>query len=53
MGLFFVCLDGVIALGILRDLLVDRRLHKVYLAAMLPLIVAQHVVAHTWQSGAA
>jgi hypothetical protein len=51
-ALFFVCLDGVIALGIVRDLLVDRRVHKVYLAVMPPLMVAQYVVAHTWQTGA-
>ena len=32
-NLFFPCLDFLIVLGVARDLLVDRRVHKVYLYA--------------------
>jgi hypothetical protein len=38
-NLFFPCLDVLILLGVGRDLVVDRRVHKVYLYA-LPVIVA-------------
>jgi hypothetical protein len=49
-GLFFWCLDGVILLGVLRDLFVNRRIHKVYLYALPSLVVVQAFVAHTWLS---
>jgi hypothetical protein len=49
-GLFFPCLDGVILLGVLRDLFVNRRIHKVYLYALPPLMVIQAFVTHTWLS---
>ena len=52
-GLFFWCLDGVILLGVGRDLLVNRRIHKVYLYALPPLVVVQAFVAHTWLSTSA
>jgi hypothetical protein len=52
-GLFFWCLDGVILLGVLRDLFVNRRIHKVYLYALPPLVVVQAFVAHTWLSNSA
>jgi hypothetical protein len=42
-NLFFACLDGVILLGVLRDLYVDRRVHKVYWVAW-PLIMAFQVL---------
>lgn len=47
-GLFFWCLDGVILLGAIRDLLVDRRVHKVYLTALPILVAVQFFVNHTW-----
>lgn len=47
-GLFYPCLDGVILLGVLRDLVVNRRIHKVYLAALPPLMVVQAIVTYTW-----
>ena len=50
-NLFFACLDGVIALGVLRDLFVNRRVHKVYFAALPALMVAQYFVIYTWRSG--
>jgi hypothetical protein len=49
-GLFFWCLDGVILLGVLRDLFVNRRIHKVYLYALPSLTVIQAFVVHTWLS---
>lgn len=52
-GLFFPCLDGVILLGVLRDLYVNRRIHKVYLYALPPLIVVQAYVTYTWMSSSA
>ena len=50
-GLVYPCLDGVILLGVLRDLLVNRRVHRVYLAAVPILLVTQVFVVHTWQTG--
>ena len=47
-GLLFWCLDGVILLGVLRDLYVNRRIHKVYLYALPPLVVVQAFVTYTW-----
>jgi hypothetical protein len=43
-NLYFLCLDLVILLGVARDLLVDRRVHKVYLYA-LPLLIAGQSLA--------
>jgi len=51
-NLFFPCLDVVIVIGVLRDLLVNRRIHKIYLAALPMLVVAQAFVVYTWRSGA-
>lgn len=51
--LFYLCVDGIICLGVVRDLLVDRRIHKVYLTA-LPLLLACHLfVIHTMKTGSA
>jgi hypothetical protein len=47
-GLFYYCLDGVILLGVLRDLFVNRRIHKVYLIALPVLAVTQAFVTYTW-----
>ncbi len=52
-GLFFPCLDGVILLGVLRDLFVNRRVHKVYLTALPALAVVQAFVTYTWMSSSA
>jgi len=51
-NLFFLCLDGVIALGLVRDLLVSRRVHRVYWTALPLLAVTQWFVIYTWRSGA-
>jgi hypothetical protein len=47
-GLFFPCLDSVILLGVLRDLYVNRRIHKTYAYALPPLVVVQALVTYTW-----
>ena len=49
-GLFFACLDGVILLGVLRDVLVNRRVHKVYVTALPALFIVQAFVTYTWMS---
>jgi len=52
-SLFMYCIDGVILLGVIRDLLVIRRIHVVYLTALPLLAIGQIWVMHTWQSGSA
>ena len=49
-NLFFYCLDLLILLGVGRDLLVDRRVHKVYLYALPLLIVGQSLAVYMWRS---
>jgi hypothetical protein len=48
-NLFFLCLDLLILLGVGRDLIVDRRVHKVYLYALPPLIVGQNLAIYMWR----
>jgi hypothetical protein len=52
-GLFFWCLDGVILLGVVRDLYVNRHIHKVYLYALPPLVAVQAIVTYTWMNSSA
>jgi hypothetical protein len=52
-NLFFPCLDLLIVLGVARDLLVDRRVHKVYLYAAPFLIVGQSLSVYMWRSNPA
>lgn len=40
-NLFYFCVDAVILLGVVRDLLVNRSIHKVYRIALPALIVCQ------------
>ena len=40
------CVDGLILLGVLRDLLVNRRVHRVYLYALPMLIITQNPAMH-------
>ena len=49
-NLLYWCLDGVILLGVARDLLVDRRVHKVYLYALPALVVGQNVAIYLWRA---
>jgi hypothetical protein len=49
-NLFFPCLDLLILFGVARDLLVDRRVHKVYLYALPLLIIGQSLAVYMWRS---
>jgi hypothetical protein len=51
-GVHLFCPDLVISLGVLRDLLVNRRIRRVYLIALPILIAAQAVVTFVWRSEA-
>ena len=48
-NLFSPALDGLIALGIGRDWLVDGRVHKVYRYALPALIVVQSLAVYAWR----
>ncbi len=48
--LSYVCIDGLVLLGMLRDLAVTRRVHRVYLVALPILAVTQAFVIHTFRS---
>jgi hypothetical protein len=50
---FYWALDAVILLGVVRDLIVSRRVHKVYLIALPILILCQMIVVHTLITGSA
>ncbi len=52
-NLFYPCLDLLIVLGVARDLLVERRVHKVYLYAAPLLIVGQSLSVYMWRSNPA
>ncbi|HEY6846684.1 MAG TPA: hypothetical protein VI320_10760 [Terracidiphilus sp.] len=49
--LTYVCVDGVILLGVVRDLLVNRRIHPVYWIALPALALAQGFMIHTIHDG--
>jgi len=49
--LTYVCVDGVIFLGVVRDLFVNRRIHAVYWIAFPALATVQAFVIHTVHSG--
>ena len=48
-SLFFICVDAVMLLGVARDLLVDRRVHKVYLYAIPVLVIGQNLAIYLWR----
>jgi FtsH-binding integral membrane protein len=48
-NLFYPCLDLLIVLGVARDLVVERRVHKVYLYALPALIVGQVIAVYAWR----
>jgi hypothetical protein len=48
-NLFFLCLDLLMGLGIMRDWIVDRRVNKVYLYALPALIVGQNLAIYLWR----
>jgi hypothetical protein len=47
--IFFVCVDLLIALGVVRDLVVDGRVHKVYRYALPAVIVGQSLAIYLWR----
>jgi hypothetical protein len=51
-NLSFLCLDLLIALGVVRDLLVNRRIHRVYLIVLPVLMVLEGLAIFTWRSEA-
>jgi len=48
-SIFYVGLDLLIVLGMTRDLIVDRRIHRVYLYALPVLIVGQILSVYIWK----
>jgi hypothetical protein len=51
-SLFLFCDDLVIGLGFVRDLVVNRRIHRVYLFALPTMLVLHGLVTFTWRSEA-
>ena len=49
-NVFYLCVDAVMLLGVARDLLVDKRVHKVYLYALPVLVVGQNVAIYLWRN---
>ncbi|MFY9844072.1 MAG: hypothetical protein ACLP0H_17595 [Terriglobales bacterium] len=47
--IFFLAVDLLIALGVIRDLVIDRRVHKVYLYALPAIIVGQNLAIYLWR----
>ncbi len=48
--LFYLCVDVVMLLGVARDLLVDRRVHKVYLYGIPALVIGQNLAIYLWRA---
>lgn len=48
-SLFYPVLDVLIVFGMLRDRVVDGRVHKVYLYSLPPLIVVQSLAVYAWR----
>lgn len=48
-SIFYLGLDFIIVLGMLRDRFVDGRVHKVYLYALPPMIALQSVAVYLWR----
>src|ERR1700761_354709 len=48
-SLFFVCVDAVMLLGVARDLVVDRRVNKVYLYGIAALVIGQNLAIYLWR----
>jgi len=48
-SLFYAALDCLILLGVARDWVVDKRVHKVYLYALPSLIVVQSLAIYAWR----
>jgi hypothetical protein len=48
-SLFYAALDCLIVLGLMRDWVVDKRVHKVYLYALPPIFVVQSLAIYAWR----
>jgi hypothetical protein len=48
-NLFYPILDLLMVLGMVRDRVVDGRVHKVYLYALPPMIVVQSLAVYAWR----
>jgi hypothetical protein len=48
-SIFYAGLDFLIVLGMMRDWIVDGRVHKVYLYALPPMIFLQSLAVYTWR----
>lgn len=48
-NLFYPCLDLMIVLGMARDLVVDRRVNKIYLYVLPVLVVGQSLSVYMWR----
>lgn len=48
---FYAGVDSLILLGVLRDLLVMKRIHRVYLYALPPLVLGQVAIIHVFVTG--
>lgn len=48
-SLFYLCLNLLVMLGVARDLIVDRRVNKIYLYALPILIVGQNLAIYMWR----
>lgn len=49
-NLIFVCVDTVMLMGVAHDLLVNKRIHKLYLIALPCVFVVQIFAIYTWRS---
>jgi len=49
-NIFYLGLDLLIVLGMMRDWVVDGRVHKVYLYALPPMIVLQNLTIYMWRA---
>jgi len=52
-SIFYIGVDLFIVAGMLRDLVVDGRIHKVYLYALPVMIVGQSLVVYLWRANPA
>ena len=52
-SIFYAGLDILILLGVVRDLVVDGRIHKVYLYALPVLVVGQSITVYLWRANPA
>jgi hypothetical protein len=52
-NLFYACLDLLMLLGVMRDLLVDGRVHKAYRYALPVLVVGQAISLYAWRANPA